>query len=359
MVNALFGMNSNNIIVKYLPRNYKERDASLDWARIIAAFLVIYGHLYSPEIKDPLRVFIYQFHMPFFFLISGMLHKYRNTLQIAKYAKALLLPFLAFQVISFFYNSLFYHFGWLGIHHECQSNNLLSTMGNYFTYAYKQYYFTPHFILKGNFLFNGPCWFLLALFYCKCFFDFFQRHKLLGLLFFVVLWFVFSYKNIACLFIGNFAMAFPFYLCGYYLKPMMEWLKITQYKWLVVMACLTIVVFCIMINGNVSTFGMVFGHMRYKILSIPFYYLTGMTGSIMLLSLSTWFKGSSKFSALCGNALISFLVFQSFFLLVVYNTIGSDNGYLESALIALSIFAGCMMAHLVTLKYTPFLIGKV
>jgi fucose 4-O-acetylase-like acetyltransferase len=145
MGNPLIGNDMKALLLQFLPQNYEERDASLDWARIIAAFLVIYGHLYSPELKDPVRVFIYQFHMPFFFLISGMLHKYRGRIQLLKYCKTILVPFLLFQVISYLFNGVFYHYGWLGLQHECQSDNLLTTLENYFVFACKQFYVSPCF----------------------------------------------------------------------------------------------------------------------------------------------------------------------------------------------------------------------
>lgn len=45
----------------------------LDYAKVICAFLVVFGHLF--EGGTPIRNFIYCFHMPFFFLVSGMLDK--------------------------------------------------------------------------------------------------------------------------------------------------------------------------------------------------------------------------------------------------------------------------------------------
>ena len=44
----------------------KARYVFLDYACIIVAFMVIYGHLYTPNPHNFVRVFIYQFHMAFF-----------------------------------------------------------------------------------------------------------------------------------------------------------------------------------------------------------------------------------------------------------------------------------------------------
>ncbi|MCQ2199390.1 MAG: acyltransferase family protein [Paludibacteraceae bacterium] len=81
----------------------QDRYICLDYARIFVAFLVIYGHLYSPDPNNIVRVFIYQFHMPFFFLVSGMLHKYNGTIQIKKYFKTIIVPVFTYSTIFFFF----------------------------------------------------------------------------------------------------------------------------------------------------------------------------------------------------------------------------------------------------------------
>lgn len=81
----------------------------------IGAFLVILGHStpvsqsYVPKIIDDIRTFIYCFHMPLFFFISGFLMAYtkgekRETYNkfMKKKAIKLLFPYLLFTVIGFF-----------------------------------------------------------------------------------------------------------------------------------------------------------------------------------------------------------------------------------------------------------------
>lgn len=48
----------------------KQRDAVVDIAKGIGILLVVYGHL-----KNPFNPFIYAFHMPLFFFLSGFLLK--------------------------------------------------------------------------------------------------------------------------------------------------------------------------------------------------------------------------------------------------------------------------------------------
>lgn len=57
----------------------------LDYAKVIGAFLMIYGH---GNLCGDLRNYAYSFHMPMFFLISGMLYKplsLRDTLTRLRY----------------------------------------------------------------------------------------------------------------------------------------------------------------------------------------------------------------------------------------------------------------------------------
>ena len=66
----------NSIISTSRNGNFKvisKRIPMLDYARLLTAFLVIYGHLFPYEPNNYVRVFIYQFHMPLFFMLSGYL----------------------------------------------------------------------------------------------------------------------------------------------------------------------------------------------------------------------------------------------------------------------------------------------
>ena len=84
----------------YTP-NQSHRIFELDIARVIGMYLVVFGHLYSFEGANPLRVWIYSFHMALFFCVSGMLHKERASFNasVIHFAKSLLLPAAFFGLI--------------------------------------------------------------------------------------------------------------------------------------------------------------------------------------------------------------------------------------------------------------------
>ena len=87
---------NNNILMP------NKRILFIDNARSIALFLVVFAHLYDSHTK--VALFIYAFHMPLFFLISGYLHKdemFKDL--IKKLTKKLLIPLDFFFIIGYLY----------------------------------------------------------------------------------------------------------------------------------------------------------------------------------------------------------------------------------------------------------------
>ena len=68
----------------------------LDIAKGIGIFLVVYAHA-----RAPYNSYIYNFHMPFFFLISGILYKSGGDVKtyILKKVKTLYIPFAGWNLI--------------------------------------------------------------------------------------------------------------------------------------------------------------------------------------------------------------------------------------------------------------------
>ena len=78
----------------------------LDIAKGIGIFLVVYAHA-----RAPYSSYIYNFHMPFFFLISGVLYKSGGNLKqyIFKKIKTLYIPFVGWNLIFIIGKSLIRH----------------------------------------------------------------------------------------------------------------------------------------------------------------------------------------------------------------------------------------------------------
>lgn len=330
-----------------------ERNACLDYARIIAVLLVIYGHLYDPNPDNFVRVFIYQFHMPFFFFVSGMLHKYNGTIQFKKYAKTLLIPVIFFCLLCFVFKGLAYH---LGTEFD-EKNYTVKGDGLFETYMNYLFYMIPK-TISGTGLFHGPSWFLIALYYCKIYHDFLCRHFKIGFVLWCVFFVCLCYNRHRELYFANAVVAIPYYYIGYQSKRWLDYLN--DYHKSLVLALMTfcIVFFFAKYNGIVSSYGIIFSRPYPRYVGIPIFYMTGFAGSIMMLSLASFLGKSTKISSYLGNALISFIGFHSLFCFAIEKTIGINQDFIISIWIALAIFVACIPLHWVVMRCAPCLLGK-
>ena len=72
----------------------------MDWAKSIAITLVVFGHILMPFSK-----WVFGFHMPFFFMLSGFLQKKRTVRDEAVNSfKSLLLPYVIYNVYLLIYS---------------------------------------------------------------------------------------------------------------------------------------------------------------------------------------------------------------------------------------------------------------
>lgn len=80
-------------------KNETKRLDYLDMARGLAIILVILGHIYP---AGNLKVILTSFHVPLFFIISGMLikHKNENDIKIKYRLKRLIVPYFLFCIIN-------------------------------------------------------------------------------------------------------------------------------------------------------------------------------------------------------------------------------------------------------------------
>lgn len=108
----------------------------IDWAKSLAIFLVVLGHL-----RNPIMGKLFCFHMPFFFILSGFLMKKRSFKEeLKRSAHSLLIPYVIYNIYLLIYS--------------------------YFTGELKPNY--PLMMLIGNqwelSMACRPLWFLLSLF---------------------------------------------------------------------------------------------------------------------------------------------------------------------------------------------------
>ena len=165
--------------------------------RGIGALLVLLGHL-VPE-TSKLKLYIYSFHMPMFFFISGYLFKYNSNIKylIKDKFKKLIIPYFVFNVIS-----------------------LVITVILGTRYSIKDIFFGL-FYIKGNIPWNTSLWFFIILFYdiiiTNMIFMFVKnnKNKFIGMFFINI---------ILCLLLKRYNIILPFGLSVMFFSLIFYWL---------------------------------------------------------------------------------------------------------------------------------------
>ena len=189
----------------------------VDVAKCITIYLVVLAHMFLEN--QWLWSYIYSFHMPLFFLISGMLHKDDSfKTVVSKSTKRLLVPYAFFFCISYVW---WIYFAYIrnssGMYppvsvEGCIMKPLLGMLlGNlhHTSYSYST---------------NVALWFLIALFEMKILMTVFLRVKtllfkyLLICLWFVATWFVVQCEMELIYSLSSMLKSLPYFFAGYYIK---------------------------------------------------------------------------------------------------------------------------------------------
>ena len=79
----------------------KNRIAYIDTAKAFAIILMVVGHTSIPKV---LSNWIWSFHMPFFFFVSGMTTNWQKKKMpefVGTRVRALLIPFLCYSIVNY------------------------------------------------------------------------------------------------------------------------------------------------------------------------------------------------------------------------------------------------------------------
>lgn len=325
----------------------KERIFFLDYAKVICTFLVVFAHLYTGE--SAVRLFIYSFHMPFFFLVSGMFHK---ELSIADSFKT---NFQKIIIPTIFYVAVFIviyiPLNFLGIIGE--------TQGDFFGSVKYQFISLVKGLLFGNVatMPNGVCWFLIVLFYCKILYDIIRKKSIyiyVYILFFALV-VIFKPKYF---YIGQAIISFPFYWLGkQYKDKMISFLRNGTFKYGRILVMVMLVIVIPLINGKVSIAAISFGKCIFPIRVILFY-VCALIGSFLALEISSYFNNKNKIVTEISLSLISIVGFQCIFCRLYSNIIGKDQNVLFSAVVSILIIGICIAMHNISVKCFPFVFDK-
>lgn len=282
----------------------------LDIARGIGILLVVIGH--HLEGYPNLTIWIYSFHMPLFFMLSGWLYAYispkKNCMQtfILKKAGTLLFPYLVFSILIILWKYLlFFVFG--DVPKEGFSDIFIRSIS---TYGYHALWFLPTLFLSE-----------ISVHYIECRkipeLTKYIIYLVIALLGFSISGLIDSVQEIAFLvfflrYIGRIFLAIMFYRIGMILYSIPADRKIN--------ACIFVFSICISVslctrNGLVNMSALVLGN-------VFLYLILAITGSASIISLSRLINCSNFLSFWGRNSLIIMLTHMDFSIEIAYILLG-------------------------------------
>lgn len=195
-----------------------ERIKYIDIAKGIGIFLVVLGHVST---NVTLGGYIYSFHMPLFFFLSGLTARFTSEDFLIKKLKTLLIPYYFWYFVFFLY--------WFLLERKFRDSNV-STMtpiiGGILAYC-----------KNDNLLPNVVLWFLPSLFTVECLGYLVVRSQLFVTKFIKLgIIIAFAFLGLILNYFSSYSLPFcfetsllmlPIYLLAYYSKDMINHFKVT------------------------------------------------------------------------------------------------------------------------------------
>lgn len=268
----------------------------VDWAKTIGIFLVILGH--GGLVDETIRQFIYSFHMPLFFMISGLLYKPVSfTITIKKYFHRLIIPYLIMN------GACLTIVGLVAIKNGLFSLPfLLNRIGAIVIGLGYQY--------CDLIPVDTPTWFLVVLFYVYVFQSLTTNNRYIPLIasvLSIIIVFTFSAFNIdTCLPIDSALMSYPFFCFGLYMKDVVH-KQIKEASCIIIFAFMLLCTLVLsLFNGRADINTCNYGN------NILIYYICGGIGSLCVIFLCKLMRRVPCFVKVISSGTILILGFNLF-----------------------------------------------
>lgn len=269
-----------------------------DYTKAFAIWLMVLGH--SNLQSEGLVQFIYIFHMPVFFLISGYFDKGTpfSWDVLKKSFKRIMVPYFFFSVCAFsicwispYIHPEIYHYG---------------TMPQTFLKAFVGMFLMEDQVKPYAFLPSGPLWFLVAMFWVKVFFSVLclgweKKRILIPIM--LIIGGVMVYFHFPFFSLDSAVISLPFYFEGYLMKKYYV-LGMLKNKVLVLMLAIICWVYTATIgmkNGYISVDGCVWGD------SLIMFYINGVIGSMACILTFMLVNKEYKFIKQVGMSTLTIL----------------------------------------------------
>lgn len=312
----------------------------IDYAKIMGLFLVIIAHLYTNEeigSSKIIRTYIYGFHMPFFFAVSGMLYKQRKeglVFAVRKNIQSLFVPYLVFNLLFVLYNTVV----------------LDSSI-----YAELRRFIGAFLLGKG-----GPCrasWFVLCLFVAKCIYDVISYSGKKYIIFLIAIITLLPIK-IPFFYLSSSLIGLIFFHLGHLSFNYVSQLNIRRLYYPILSICCFIISWYLSLyNGKVSMLKVIMGNP-------VIFYVNAIIGSIGLLSFSLILRehGHSFIakisSASIGVVLLHMALVHQVKILRQSFTLSSIELFLFYSLASVIIYLICYYLYITINKYFPWAFGR-
>ena len=307
----------------------------IDMSKGIAILLVVFGHI--SQVTDNMKILIYAFHMPIFFIISGLMMKHtvignKNFLYNLKHkVKTILIPYVSFEFVY--------------------------TILRMFTKGFTLNNFIERFVKESLMLKPQiiSLWFLIALFVAQIIFMLYLKLNK-NVNYFIAICLVFSFiyvfhiktENIYLLIIGQSLLGMSFLSIGYGCYDLII-NKDISIKY-IIMFFILYFLFSIK-NGFVDMRNLVYGN------NFILYILNGVLGSVLLVSITK--LCNSKFLSYFGKNSIIILGTHNIIIMILNEIIGLSlfnyKDYIITFLIVILIEIPIIE---IINRYLPFMIGK-
>ena len=315
----------------------------IDFAKIFGLITVILAHLYTIKgtgEDNVVRTYIYGFHMPFFFFISGCLFKERaKGLKdaIIRNVKSLLVPYIIFNVF-------------FAVLYGIVDGGIIDKIVN-----------IPVHWLKGEGNACKASWFVICLFNIKMIFDvlYYKRWLYSGFAMIFLLSVVVVYTGFQhnWLFCSSTLFGFVFYFLG---KEGIKYLRKIQFRSMVFIGvsivCFLISFYLTQYNGKVSMYGADTGN------SWPVFYINSLVGSMGIVFLGMMFKKEIPFVVKLSNSSLGVVLLQMGLVdLLKPHIVQLENPYVfffVSFVASVVIYWICSILYQISLKYVPLVWGK-
>ena len=277
----------------------KPRIEWIDFARGIGILLVLIGHTKIPYLP---RYLAYAFHMPFFFIISGLCFSVKKEENfwafLLKKTRTLIVPYFFISFLWFIYDCVREHF-----HSQITLKFIVEDVSVY--------------LVQRHF---HAIWFLTCLFLCEIFMFFIARisnRKILitiTIVFFILSFLYSEYVNLILPWCIDLVLtALPFMLIGYIWKKAIIGFEITKKNLYLPILLLIICIAANAINVIIFNNGNKTNFMDNDFAFYPLYLISSIAGSFSLIFFAKWFKYNKLINYIGANSILFFTVHQIIF----------------------------------------------